>query len=49
MALDQVVLTPHIAALTQECAERMAVSSVQNALDFFDGSLNSDLVVNGDF
>jgi len=49
LALDQVVLTPHIAALTQECAERMAVSSVRNVLDFFDGRLNRDLIVNGDF
>jgi D-3-phosphoglycerate dehydrogenase len=49
LTLDQVVLTPHIAALTLECAERMAVSSVQNALDFFDGRLDRDLIVNGDF
>jgi D-3-phosphoglycerate dehydrogenase / 2-oxoglutarate reductase len=29
LAFDQVVLTPHIAGLTQQAAERMAVSSVR--------------------
>jgi len=45
--LDQVVLTPHNAALTAECSLRMAVSSVQNVLDFFDGTVDTSLVVNG--
>jgi D-3-phosphoglycerate dehydrogenase / 2-oxoglutarate reductase len=49
LAFDQVLLTPHIAGLTQQAAERMAVSSVQNALDFFAGRLDSDLIVNKDF
>jgi D-3-phosphoglycerate dehydrogenase / 2-oxoglutarate reductase len=44
--IDQAVLTPHNAALTVECAERMAVDSVQNVLDFFAGKLNPALVVN---
>jgi D-3-phosphoglycerate dehydrogenase len=44
--LDQAVLTPHNAALTVECAERMAVASVQNVLDFFAGKLDPALVVN---
>jgi D-3-phosphoglycerate dehydrogenase len=44
---DQVVLSPHIAGLTAECAERMAIASVQNIIDFFDGSVDSGLVVNG--
>jgi len=48
-AFDQVLLTPHIAGLTQQAAERMAVSSVQNVLDFFAGRLDSDLIVNKDF
>jgi D-3-phosphoglycerate dehydrogenase len=43
---DQVILTPHIAGLTSECAERMAVSSVRNVLDFFDGNIDPTLVVN---
>jgi D-3-phosphoglycerate dehydrogenase len=44
--LDQAVLTPHNAALTVECAERMAIASVQNVLDFFAGTLDPALVVN---
>jgi D-3-phosphoglycerate dehydrogenase len=48
-AFDQVLLTPHIAGLTQQAAERMAVYSVQNVLDFFVGRLDSDLIVNKDF
>jgi D-3-phosphoglycerate dehydrogenase len=48
LALDNVLLTPHIAGLTAECAERMAVSSVQNVLDFFDGRIDPTLVVNRD-
>jgi D-3-phosphoglycerate dehydrogenase len=49
LAFDQVVLSPHIAGLTQEAAERMAVASVQNAIDFFAGRLHPDLIVNRDF
>ena len=44
--LPQAVLTPHNAALTVECAERMALASVQNVLDFFAGTLDPALVVN---
>ena len=39
-------LTPHSASMTAECAERMAVVSAQNILDFFDGRLDPELVVN---
>lgn len=45
-ALDQVILSPHIAGLTAEAAERMAVASVRNAVDFFDGRVDPALVVN---
>lgn len=43
-----VVLTPHIAGLTAECAEHMAIGSVQNVLDYFNGSIDPTLVVNRD-
>ncbi len=43
---DQVLLTPHIAGLTAQAAERMAVSSVQNILDFFAGLLDPALIMN---
>jgi len=49
LGFDQVVLSPHIAGLTQQAAERMAVSSVQNVIDFFAGRLDSDLIMNRDF
>lgn len=47
LGLDQVILTPHVAGLTTECGERMAISSVQNVLDFFAGTIDPALVVNG--
>jgi D-3-phosphoglycerate dehydrogenase len=46
LAFDQAILSPHIAGLTLECAERMAVMSVQNVIDYFAGTLSEDLVVN---
>lgn len=48
LAFDQVILTPHIAGLTAEAAERMAISSVQNVLDYFAGQLDPALIVNKD-
>jgi D-3-phosphoglycerate dehydrogenase len=45
-ALDQVILSSHIAGLTTEAAERMAVASVRNALDFLGGHVDPALVVN---
>lgn len=47
LGFDQVILSPHIAGLTAECGERMAISSVQNVLDFFAGHIDPALVVNG--
>ena len=46
VSFKQVVLTPHIAGLSKESAEAMAVSSVQNVIDFFDGKLDPSLIVN---
>ncbi|WP_421693835.1 hydroxyacid dehydrogenase [Aestuariivirga sp.] len=43
---ERVLISPHSAGLTDECAARMAVSSVQNVLDFFAGKLDRALVVN---
>lgn len=45
--LDRTVLSPHIAGLTLDAAERMAISAVQNVLDHFEGRLDTSLVVNG--
>lgn len=43
-----VILSPHSASLTSESAQRMAVMSVQNAIDYFEKKLDPSLVVNGD-
>ena len=43
---DRVLISPHSAGLTAECAARMAVASVQNVLDHFAGRLDPALVVN---
>ena len=45
-ASSRVVLSPHSAGLTQECAARMSVAAVQSILDFFNGKLDPALVVN---
>lgn len=44
--IDIAVLTPHTAGMALECAERMAVASVQNVLDCFGNALDPELVVN---
>jgi D-3-phosphoglycerate dehydrogenase len=46
MQMDEVIATPHVAGLTAECGERMAISCVRNVLDFFEGTLDHTLVVN---
>ena len=47
-ALENVVLSPHSASLTLECAARMSAVSAQNCLDGLDGRLDPALVVNRD-
>ena len=48
--LDNVILTPHTAALTQECVIRLAVEAVQATLDVFkgkkpDGMVNPEVLI----
>jgi D-3-phosphoglycerate dehydrogenase len=43
---QRVIVTPHSASLTEECAARMAVSAASNILDFFAGRLDRSLVIN---
>lgn len=43
---DQVLLSPHIAGVTDGAAERMAIGSAQNVIDFFAGKIDPALVVN---
>ncbi len=46
LALDNVVLSPHSASLTEECRRRMAIACAQHVLDAFDGKLDPAVVVN---
>ncbi|MEE9250069.1 MAG: hydroxyacid dehydrogenase [Alphaproteobacteria bacterium] len=46
LTLDNVVLSPHTAALTEECSRRMSEVSVRSILDAIDGRLDAELVVN---
>ena len=43
---DQVILSPHIAGVTEGASERMAIGSAQNIIDFFKSRINPKLVVN---
>ena len=43
---DRVVLSPHSAGLTDECAARMSIAAARNILDFFEGRLDPRLVIN---
>ena len=46
LKLDNLLLSPHIAGLTEECAMRMAEVSARNALAGLDGRVDPELVVN---
>lgn len=43
------VLSPHIAGLTKECGERMAIASIQNAVNYLKGTIDPGLIVNPEF
>ncbi|WP_424929161.1 hydroxyacid dehydrogenase [Amaricoccus tamworthensis] len=43
---DQVILSPHIAGVTDGASQRMATGSAQNVIDFFNGKPDLSLVVN---
>lgn len=45
-ACDNALLSPHIAGLTAECGERMALASIENAVNFLSGSIDPSLIVN---
>ncbi|MHA1548446.1 MAG: hydroxyacid dehydrogenase [Alphaproteobacteria bacterium] len=46
LAAPRVILSPHVAGLSLECARRMAVIAARNILDCFAGQLDPTLVVN---
>lgn len=41
--MENVILTPHTAALTKECVVRMATSAVSRVLDLFDGNIPENI------
>jgi len=43
---EKIVLSPHSAAFTQECARRMSIACAQNVIAFAAGRLDPQLVVN---
>lgn len=43
---DRLILSPHTAGLTQEAAMRMSVSAATNIVNYFQGQLDTGLVVN---
>ncbi|WP_368346039.1 hydroxyacid dehydrogenase [Pelagovum sp. HNIBRBA483] len=45
---DQVVLSPHIAGVTEGAAERMALGAAQNIIDHLNNEIDTSLVVNRD-
>ena len=44
--LDNILLSPHIAGVTQEATIRMSKQSAQNVLDVFDDRVNSEVIIN---
>jgi D-3-phosphoglycerate dehydrogenase len=46
LGLPQVILAPHMAGVTKESFDRMAIAVATNLLDFLDGKPNLDHVVN---
>lgn len=43
LRLDNVILTPHTAALTKECVIIMAISAVQRVLNVLDGIIPENI------
>ena len=41
----KVVLSPHAATFTQECLSKMSIETAQNLIDFFEGKLNKNSIV----
>ena len=43
---DNAILSPHIAGLTEEASERMALSSIDNAMNFLNQTVDPSMIVN---
>jgi glyoxylate reductase len=44
LALDNVVLAPHIASATTETRDKMALMVAQNVIEFFNGNVPANVV-----
>ena len=47
-SLDNILLSPHIAGVTQEATIRMSRQAVQNVLDVFDDKVDPEVIINKD-
>ncbi len=45
-SLDNILLSPHIAGVTQEATIRMSKQAVQNILDVFDNKVDPEVIIN---
>ena len=45
----KVILTPHSAGLTKECWHRMGMDTITNIINFFEGNLDRNALVNKEF
>ena len=43
---DDTLLSPHIAGLTDKASERMALACIENAINYLNGTINPNLIVN---
>lgn len=48
LSLNNLLISPHSACLTNECSARMGVSAVNNVLAAFDNTISPELIVNSD-
>jgi D-3-phosphoglycerate dehydrogenase len=48
LTLENLIMSPHSAGLSEECRERMAVACADNVLAVFDGTIERRLVVNAE-
>ena len=43
---DDTLLSPHIAGLSDKASERMALACIENAINYLNGTINPNLIVN---
>ena len=42
---NKIILSPHAATFTKECASNMSIETVQNVIDFFENKLKKLMIV----